>query len=80
MENIAKSDYKTHVLDNPYIYLEDPEAILEDPDPPHPTKYKTRFRESKSLNIPKNGQIVHYMDDGNEMVNAEPTSHAFSVR
>ena len=30
--------YKTHVLDNPDIDLEDTEAILEDPDPPDPTR------------------------------------------
>ena len=37
-ENIAKSYYKTHGLDNPDIDLEDPEAILEDPDPPDRTR------------------------------------------
>ena len=31
MENIAKSYNKKHVLDNPDIDLEDPEAFLEDP-------------------------------------------------
>ena len=37
-ENIAKSYYKMHVLGNPDIDLEDPEAILEDPDPPDRTR------------------------------------------
>ena len=35
---VAKSSYKSHVLDNPENDLEDPEAILEDPDPPDPTR------------------------------------------
>ena len=38
LENIAKSYYKTHVLDNTDIDLEDPEAILEDQDPPDLTR------------------------------------------
>ena len=38
LENIAKSYSKTHVLDNPDIDLGDPEAVLEDPDPPDPTR------------------------------------------
>ena len=33
-KKFAKSDYKMHALDNPDIDLEDPEALLEDPDPP----------------------------------------------
>ena len=37
-ENIAKSYCKMHVLDNPYMDLEDPEAILEDPDRLDPTR------------------------------------------
>ena len=37
-ENIAKSYYKTYVLDYPDIDLEDPESVLEDPDPPDPTR------------------------------------------
>ena len=34
----AKSCYKSHVLDNPENDLEDPEAVLHDPDPPDPTR------------------------------------------
>ena len=36
--NVAKSYYKSHVLDNPGCDLEDHEADLEDPDPPNPTR------------------------------------------
>ena len=35
---VAKSSYKLHVLDNPENDLEDPEAILHDPDPPDPMR------------------------------------------
>ena len=35
---VANSSYKSHVLDNPENDMEDPEAILEDPDPPDPTR------------------------------------------
>ena len=31
---VAKFSYKSHVLDNPGNDLDDPEAILDDPDPP----------------------------------------------
>ena len=34
---LAKSSYKTHVLENTENVREDPEAGLEDPDPPDPT-------------------------------------------
>ena len=31
---VAKSSYKSHVLNNPKNDLEDPDAILDDPDHP----------------------------------------------
>ena len=38
MESIEKSYYKMHYLENADIDLEDPEAVLEDPDPPDHTR------------------------------------------
>ena len=42
-ENIAKSYYKTDVLDNPDIDLDDPDAILEDPDTPRSYEVENMF-------------------------------------
>ena len=38
LENITQLYYKTLVLDNPDIDLGDPEAVLDDPNPPDPTR------------------------------------------
>ena len=48
-----------HVLDNPDIDLEDPGAILEDPDPPDRTRKKTRFRRSEYFIILQFLAVLH---------------------